>query len=76
MTAKKKTGKTHNKPAVATAASILGKPSGNSRRNGQVKIKAEWQIEKTFLPVMPVNEAKAIQERWLKAVQRAKNWEK
>jgi DnaK suppressor protein len=43
VTAKKKTGKTHSKPAVATAASILGKTSGSSRRNGEVKIKAEWQ---------------------------------
>lgn len=39
------------------------------------KIKAEWQIEKTFLPMMPKSEALSIQERWLKAVQRAKGWE-
>jgi len=39
-------------------------------------IKAEWQIEKTFLPIMSKSEAQAIQERWLKAVERAKNWEK
>jgi RNA polymerase-binding transcription factor DksA len=32
-------------PALATAAAILGRPvaSGNSKKNGEVKIKAEWQ---------------------------------
>ena len=50
MTAKKKTEKTPaRKPAaVATAAAILGRPvTANTnkvtRRNGEVKIKAEWQ---------------------------------
>lgn len=46
MTAKKKTIKTPSgKPAVmATAASILGKPPGVGKKNGAVKIKAEWQV--------------------------------
>jgi RNA polymerase-binding transcription factor DksA len=32
-------------PALATAAAILGRPvaSANSKKNGEVKIKAEWQ---------------------------------
>ena len=29
---------------MATAASILGKPGPGTRRNGTVKIKAEWQV--------------------------------
>jgi DnaK suppressor protein len=35
------------KPVLATAAAILGKtagPSKSSKRNGDVKIKAEWQV--------------------------------
>jgi RNA polymerase-binding transcription factor DksA len=50
VTDKKKITKpaARNKPALATAASILGHaPSqtrGGSRRNGDVKIKAEWQV--------------------------------
>jgi RNA polymerase-binding transcription factor DksA len=35
------------KPALATAAAILGRPpatQAKSRRNGDVKIKAEWQV--------------------------------
>ena len=46
MTDKKKPTKAPaKKPALATAAAILGRPvaSGNSRKNGEVKIKAEWQ---------------------------------
>lgn len=29
---------------MATAASILGKPAGVGKKNGAVKIKAEWQV--------------------------------
>lgn len=40
MTAKKKI----SKPAVpATAASILGKPAVKTKKNGEVKVKPEWQ---------------------------------
>jgi DnaK suppressor protein len=44
--AKKKNAKTHTrKPAAAaTAAAILGKPAARNRKNGEVKIKAEWQV--------------------------------
>ena len=48
MTDKKKTTKAPaRKPALATAASILGHTPTHgktSRRNGDVKIKAEWQV--------------------------------
>ena len=46
MTPKKKNTKpSGGKPAaMATAASILGKPGPGTRRNGTVKIKAEWQV--------------------------------
>ena len=49
MTDKKKTTKPPaRKPALATAASILGhaptQTRGGGRRNGDVKIKAEWQV--------------------------------
>jgi DnaK suppressor protein len=42
----KKTTKTSGgKPAAAaTAASILGKPAAGMKKNGMVKIKAEWQV--------------------------------
>ncbi|HEX4341957.1 MAG TPA: TraR/DksA C4-type zinc finger protein [Verrucomicrobiae bacterium] len=45
MIAKKKTTKSSGKPiGGATAASILGNSTGpSSKRNGAVKIKAEWQ---------------------------------
>ena len=46
MTDKKKITKAPaKKPALATAAAILGKPmvQNKARRNGDVKIKAEWQ---------------------------------
>jgi RNA polymerase-binding transcription factor DksA len=45
VTAKKKSAKTHTgKPAAAaTAAAILGKPTARTKKNGEVKIKAEWQ---------------------------------
>ena len=45
MIAKKKIGKTSSgKPAAtATAASILGAPIAAGKKNGPVKIKAEWQ---------------------------------
>jgi len=46
VTAKKKVSKarTRSKPSTpATAASILGKPVVKVRKNGEVKIKAEWQ---------------------------------
>jgi DnaK suppressor protein len=39
----KKTGARNRAPVVATVASILGKPAGKARRNGEVKIKAPWQ---------------------------------
>ncbi len=47
MTTKKKVtskkGRAHSKPhASATAASILGRPVVRVRKNGDVKIKAEW----------------------------------
>jgi RNA polymerase-binding transcription factor DksA len=42
---KKKNAKTSTgKPAAATAAAILGKPADRGRKNGEVKIKAEWQV--------------------------------
>jgi len=43
---KKITKATARKPVLATAASILGRTgvSPKSRRNGDVKIKAEWQV--------------------------------
>ena len=48
MTDKKKITKPiARKPALATAASILGRPPtqpAKNRRNGDVKIKAEWQV--------------------------------
>ena len=45
MTAKKKTEKpTGRKPvALATSAAILGRPVVQTKRNGELKIKAEWQ---------------------------------
>ncbi|MFO1475966.1 MAG: TraR/DksA C4-type zinc finger protein [Verrucomicrobiota bacterium] len=47
MTAKKKTEKPKaaaRKPAaLATAAAILGRPAATTKKNGEVKIKAEWQ---------------------------------
>ena len=47
MTDKKKNIKAPaKKPALVTAAAILGRPVGaaaDSRKNGEVKIKAEWQ---------------------------------
>jgi DnaK suppressor protein len=45
VTAKKKTKKSSapKQQGVATAAAILGKPLGNIRKNGQLKIKSEWQ---------------------------------
>jgi DnaK suppressor protein len=46
VTPKKKITKTSGgKPAtMATAASILGKPGVGTKKNGAVKIKAEWQV--------------------------------
>jgi len=45
VTEKKKTTKAPaKKPALATAAAILGRPmEAGSKKNGEVKIKAEWQ---------------------------------
>ncbi len=45
MTAKKKTEKREptRKASTATAASILGHAPNQNRRNGEVKVKAEWQ---------------------------------
>ena len=39
MSSKKPAGKPH---AAATAASILGKPAAKAKKNGEVKVKAEW----------------------------------
>jgi RNA polymerase-binding transcription factor DksA len=47
VTDKKKTSKTPaRKPVLATAAAILGRTpmQAKSRRNGDVKVKAEWQV--------------------------------
>jgi DnaK suppressor protein len=43
VTAKKKNVKTGKPAAAATAAAILGTPAARSKKNGDVKIKAEWQ---------------------------------
>lgn len=43
MTAKKKIAKTHSGKS-ATAAAILGTPTARNKKNGEVKIKAEWQV--------------------------------
>ena len=45
MIAKKKNAKTHagKSAAVATAASILGKPAARNKKNGELKVKPEWQ---------------------------------
>jgi RNA polymerase-binding transcription factor DksA len=39
MSSRKPAGKPHGS---ATAASILGKPTGNTKKNGEAKVKAEW----------------------------------
>jgi RNA polymerase-binding transcription factor DksA len=44
VTAKKKNEKPARKPAASTAAAILGRPLTQAgKKNGEVKIKAEWQ---------------------------------
>jgi len=43
VTAKKKTIKSGKPAGVTTAAAILGKATVKMRKNGEVKIKAEWQ---------------------------------
>ena len=45
MTTKKKTTKpeARSSPAPSTAAAILGKQAVNAKKNGEVKIKAQWQ---------------------------------
>ena len=39
------------------------------------EIASQWQVEQRFEPKMPRAKARALRERWSKAVERAKDWE-
>ena len=39
------------------------------------KLAALWQAEETFTPIRPAGEMAGLQERWQRALERAKNWE-
>jgi len=39
------------------------------------EITAQWQCERRFEPVMGADQRQALQARWAKAVQRARDWD-